>query len=84
MDYQTLVDTLTPEMYRRFLHALETGRWPDGSPLTAEQREHTMQAVITWGEANLPEHERVGYIDRGHKAGELCEDDSPQALTWKD
>ena len=84
MDYQALVESLTPEMYRRFLGALETGRWPDGSSVTPEQREHTMRAVIAWGEMNLPEEERVGYIDRGHKDGEHCDDDSPQPLNWKE
>lgn len=83
MDYSSLIETLTPEMYRRFLEALETGRWPDGSELNSQQRESCMQAVIAWGEANLPEQERVGYIDRRHKAGDNCDDDSPQTLNWK-
>ena len=84
MDYQTLVDSMTPELYRRMVRALELGRWPDGRALTAGQREHTMAAVIAWGEAHLPPEQRVGYIDRGHKDGERCDDDAEQPLNWKD
>ena len=34
-----------------------------------------MQAVIAWELKNLPEEQRSGYIDRGTKEGEVCEDD---------
>lgn len=83
MDYQALLETLTPELYQRFLSALETGRWPDGRPVTPQQREHCMGAVIAWGERNLPVEERVGFIDRAHKDGEACDDDKPRTLNWK-
>jgi hypothetical protein len=39
-----------------------------------------MQAVIAYGELNLPPEERIGYIDKGHKAGEECDDEV--ALVW--
>jgi uncharacterized protein YeaC (DUF1315 family) len=68
------------DLYDRLLQALETGRWPDGRSVTAEQREHAMQAVIAWGEQHLPPEERVGFIDKGHKAGDECDD--PQPLNW--
>ncbi len=84
MDYQTLIDSMTPELYRRLERALELGRWPDGRVLTAEQREHTMRAVIAWGDAHLPPEQRVGYIDRGHKDGERCDEPAEQPLNWKD
>jgi uncharacterized protein YeaC (DUF1315 family) len=50
--------------------------------LTEEQRQHAMQAVITWGEIHLPPNERVGFIDKGAKAGDSCDD--PQPLAWKE
>jgi uncharacterized protein YeaC (DUF1315 family) len=84
MDYQTLIDSMTPELYRRMVSALELGRWPDGRALTPEQREHTMGAVIAWGEAHLPPEQRVGYIDRGRKDGERCDDPAEQPLNWKE
>jgi uncharacterized protein YeaC (DUF1315 family) len=86
MDYRQLIDSMTPELYRRLQRALETGRWPDGRALTAEQRQHSMRAVIAWGEAHLPPEQRVGYIDRGRKTGG-CPDgeaDAEQPLAWKD
>lgn len=80
--YQDAVARLSPELYRRFVTALEVGRWPDGSPLEQHQREHVMQAVIAYGELNLPPEERIGYIDKGHKAGEQCDDEV--ALVWSE
>ncbi len=83
MDYQKLIDTMSPEIYRSLLQALEIGRWPDGRTLSAEQREHTMHAVIAWGEKHLPQEERIGYIDKGSKAGEQCDDPEEKPLNWK-
>ena len=79
--YQDAVAQLTPELYRRFLTALETGRWPDDRVVEPHQREQMMLAVIAYGELHLPPEERVGYIDKGHKAGDQC-DDQPVELKW--
>jgi uncharacterized protein YeaC (DUF1315 family) len=68
MDYQTLIDNLSPDIVARLRQGIETGRWPDGQPLTPEQREHSLQAVIAWEQKNLPPEQRVGYIDKGKKA----------------
>ncbi|RLA48471.1 MAG: DUF1315 domain-containing protein [Gammaproteobacteria bacterium] len=84
MDYQQLIDTLSPEIYQSLNRSLEVGKWPDGKPLTAEQRHNTMAAIITWGEKHLPEKERVGYIDKGHKAGGSCDDPEETTLNWKE
>ena len=48
MDYSTLVDSLTPELIERFSDAVATGKWSNGEPLTDEQREHCMQAVMLY------------------------------------
>lgn len=78
MNYRDLVRQITPELYATFKRALERGRWPDGNAMTAEQREHCLQAIIAYDEMHTPEHERVGYIDRGGKtAGE-------QPIKWAD
>lgn len=81
MNYQELVATLSPEMLRRFRRAVETGRWPDGSEVSAEQREHCLQAIIAWEQSRLPEQDRVGYIDKGSK-GEVQPKAAP--LRWAD
>jgi len=83
MDYQQLIDSMSPEIYRNLKRSLEMGKWPDGKPLTGEQKQHTMQALIAWGEKHLPEKERVGYIDKGRKAGDSCDDPQETPLNWK-
>ena len=84
MDYQQLIETMTPAIYRSLKRAVEIGKWPDGKPLSAEQRQETLQAVIAWGKLHLPENERVGYIDKGHKAGDSCDDPQQTALKWQE
>ena len=69
-------------LYDRLLDALAVGRWPDGRSLTEAQRENTMRAVIAWGEVHLPAEERVGFIDKGRKAGLRRDDVEP--LNWTD
>ena len=84
MDYQQLIETMSPEIYQSLIRALELGKWPDGKPLTREQRQNTMQAVIAWGERYLSERERVGFIDNKQKAGDSCDDPQETTLTWKE
>ncbi len=83
MDYQTLIDSMSSEIYQNLKRALEIGRWPDGRPLSAEQRATVMEAQISWGERHLPEEQRVGFIDRGHKAGEVCDDPGTTTIKWQ-
>ena len=83
MDYQDIVASLTPDIVRNMKRALETGRWPDGRELGGEQREHCMRAVILWDTEHLPEAQRTGFIDRGHKQQDAqCDDDNVQTLRW--
>lgn len=80
-DYLQSIQQMDRALYDRLLESLATGRWPDGRAVTESQRRHAMQAVIAWGEFYLPLEERVGFIDKGSKAGESC--DEPAPLTWK-
>jgi len=84
MDYQQLIETMSPDIYQSLKRSLEVGKWPDGKPLTPAQRESAMQAVIAWGEKHLPATERVGYIDKGRKAGDSCDDPQETLINWKD
>ena len=85
MDYQQLIATLTPDIYQSLKRSVELGKWPDGKPLTPPQRESAMQAIIAWGEKHLDARERVGYIDKKHKAGDSCDDPGATTiLSWKD
>ncbi|MEM1154696.1 MAG: DUF1315 family protein [Pseudomonadota bacterium] len=82
MNYLDLVENMTPEIYKNLKRSVEVGKWPDGSALTREQRTTALQAVIAWGKLHLPEDEQVGFIDRGDKAGEACDDTLETPLKW--
>ena len=84
MDYRQTIEDMSADVYERLKLAVETGKWPDGRPVSPEQRENALQAVIAWGEVHLQPQERVGYIDRGHKDGEVCDDPDVSTLNWKD
>lgn len=80
--YRQSVQQMDRQVYDQLVTSLSTGRWPDGRALSEEQRQHAMQAVIAWGEMHLPVEQRVGFIDKGAKAGEVC--DEPTPLAWKE
>lgn len=83
MDYQQLIANMSPAIYQSLKTAVERGKWPDGTALTPEQRETTLQAIIAWGERHLAPEQRVGYIDKGRKkssGGGPAE----RTLVWKD
>ena len=84
MDYLQLIDTMSPEIYQSLVRAVELGRWPDGKRLTTEQRANALQAIIAWGERNLGEQDRVGYIDKKQKSDDQCETPAETPLRWKD
>ena len=37
MNIEALLASMTPEIYERLRQAVETGKWPDGTPLNEEQ-----------------------------------------------
>ena len=84
MDYLKLVESMSPEIYQNIVRSVERGKWPDGKLVTPEQRENAMLAIIAWGEKYLPETERVGYIEKKKKAGEVCDTPEETPLNWKD
>lgn len=62
MDLKQLLSAITPDIYARLTQAVELGRWPDGSRLSASQRELCLQAIIAYDVTHKPEDQRVGYI----------------------
>lgn len=48
MNIDALLAAMTPEVYSRLRQAVETGKWPDGTLLTAEQKDSCMQAVMLY------------------------------------
>lgn len=72
--FEQLFATLTPDLVAVFRRSIETGKWSDGRRLSDGQRATCMQAVIAWEHRHLPEAERTGYIDKGDKDGQTCDD----------
>ena len=84
MNLDDLIRSLTPEVYVNLKNAVATGRWPNGRKLEDGQRELCMEAIIWYENAHdVPEQERVGYIDLGKKAKKQGGDDDVQPLTIK-
>jgi len=74
MTYDELIERLDPTIYRNLKQAIELGKWPDGRAISREQRAICLEAVIYYeNKHNVPEEERVGYLDRGEKAGTACD-----------
>ncbi|MCL4165147.1 UNVERIFIED_CONTAM: hypothetical protein GTU68_015184, partial [Idotea baltica] len=45
-----MIESMSPEVYQSLRQAVEIGKWPDGRPVSREQRENAMQAIIAWGQ----------------------------------
>ena len=72
--WEALVGGMSETVYASLKTAVELGKWPNGDRLSATQVEHCLQAVIAYDALHLPEHERVGYIDRSKLKKTLCDD----------
>jgi uncharacterized protein YeaC (DUF1315 family) len=84
MSYLQFIETMSPQIYRSLLRSVELGKWPDGKALTTEQRANAMQAIIAWGERHLAEPDRVGFIEKKQKSGEICDTSLETPLNWKE
>lgn len=75
-NFADLIESITPETYETLKIAIEIGKWGDGTKLTQEQKELTMQAMIMWEMTNLPEEERTGYM-----GGQECKKQTQKRLS---
>ena len=48
MNIDVLVNSMTADVYERLRSAVETGKWPDGTPLSDDQKASRMQAVLLY------------------------------------
>lgn len=62
--FESLVNSITPQLHGQLKTAVELGKWANGERLTPEQTGHCLQLIIAWEHRNLPETERVAWIDR--------------------
>lgn len=88
MNYEQLLNSLTPEIYDNLKRAVELGKWPDGRALNPEQKQTCMQAIIAYEHRHLPPEQHTGYIppknhDHCGGDGEVVEPDVEKPLTWK-
>ncbi len=72
--WQQLVAGMTPEIHQNLKTAVELGKWPNGERLSAEQRQHCLQAVIAYDQLYLPETDRTAFIDRSGLQKSQCDD----------
>ena len=68
MKIEDLIANITPEIYQNLKRAAELGKWTDGSVLSKQQRESSLQAVIAYELENLTKEERSGYIKQSCKS----------------
>lgn len=62
INLDAMLASMTPEIYQRLMTAVETGKWPDGVALTAEQKENSLQLVMLWQARHNsdPQHMTLG------------------------
>ena len=72
MDFEELIESIYPEVYKNIQSAVELGKWPNGLKLTQEQREYSMQVLIAYDAAHKSHENRVGYIPLKKKK-DLCD-----------
>ena len=59
MNPENLVQNMTLEVYQKLKTSVETGRWLDGNPLTEEQKETCLQAIILYQSTHLDNKEHM-------------------------
>lgn len=48
MNFNALVQAMSPETYQSLAEAVATGRWADGQTLSEQQKAHSMQLVMAY------------------------------------
>ncbi|MEH8217033.1 YeaC family protein [Aeromonas veronii] len=61
-EFLQAIRQMPEEVYERLKTAVELGKWPDGKPLTDEQKATALQAVMAWQSMHIdnPEHMNIG------------------------
>ncbi|MEH8020828.1 MULTISPECIES: YeaC family protein [Rheinheimera] len=85
MNFNALVQAMTPEVYEKLADAVATGRWADGNPLTEDQRDHSFQLVMAY-QAHVLKSEEIftigadGQMIQKTKAELKKQFDTPQSI----
>jgi len=67
-----LIDGITPEIYQNLRSAIELGKWETGEPLSDEQKEYCMQAIIAYEHRHVPVERRTGLMNPQALAATRC------------
>ena len=65
MNIDVLVNSMTADVYERLRSAVETGKWPDGTPLSDDQKASSMQAVLLYQAKIAKSSERMTVNENG-------------------
>jgi hypothetical protein len=63
VNIQQLIQAMTPQIYENLRTAVEIGKWPDGNPLTEEQKSNSLRAVLMY-QATVEQSEQHMTIGR--------------------
>ncbi|GGI90976.1 YeaC family protein [Shewanella gelidii] len=69
-DINQVVAEMPEEIYLKLVSAVEIGKWEDGTALTPEQKESTMQVVMMYQAKHLDQHDHFT-INRHGEINEL-------------
>ena len=66
-----LIEKLTPDMVASLKQAIALGKFPDERPVTLEQKELMLEAIIRYEAQHTRETERTGFVDRSKATCEV-------------
>ncbi|RTR33421.1 YeaC family protein [Shewanella atlantica] len=69
-DINKMIDEMPHEVYERLVSGVELGKWEDGTVLTQEQRDSTMQLVMLYQARRLDQTDHFTISSEG-KMNEL-------------
>ncbi|WP_440876735.1 YeaC family protein [Thalassotalea sp. PLHSN55] len=81
MDLINIVDNMSEEMYLRLKHAAETGRWPEGNKVDAEQQASAIQLSMAYQSRHLDSDQMLTIGSDGeivHKTKRALKDEFTQ------
>ena len=67
-----LIDAITPEVYQKLRTAIELGKWETGQPLSDEQKEYCLQAVIAYEHRYVQVEQRTAFMNPQTLAASGC------------
>ncbi len=64
-DINNVIDTMPDEVYQKLVSAVELGKWQDGSLLTEQQKESTLQLVMLYQARRLNQTDHFTINNQG-------------------